>query len=131
MPLEANIKEHGAWFKRFDVPWTPTAMVLDSEGKERYRIEGYLPREEFFAQVKLGLARIAFLGKRFEEAEAIYNDIVQHHPNSAGAAEAIYWRGVARYKRTKDHTALNAVAKEFAQHFQGSIWAEKASIWAG
>jgi hypothetical protein len=131
VPLEANIKEHAVWFKRFDVPWTPTAMVLDAEGKERYRIEGYLPREEFFAQVKLGLARVAFLGKRFEEAEAVYNDVIQHHPNSASAAEAIYWRGVAQYKRTKDHTVLNAVAKEFAQHFQGSIWAEKASIWAG
>jgi TolA-binding protein len=104
--------------------------VLDAEGKERYRIEGYLPREEFFAQVKLGLARVAFLGKRFEEAEAIYNEIIQHHPNSASAAEAIYWRGVAQYKRTKDHMVLNAVAKEFAQHFQGSIWAEKASIWS-
>ena len=126
-----NIKEHATWFKRFDVPWTPTAMVVDAEGKERYRIEGYLPREEFFAQVKLGLARVAFLAKRFEEAEAIYNDIVLHHPNSASAAEAIYWRGVAQYKRTKDHTVLNAVAKEFTQHFQGSIWAEKASIWAG
>jgi len=126
-----NIKEHATWFKRFDVPWTPTAMVLDAEGKERYRIEGYLPRQEFFAQVKLGLARVAFLAKRFEEAEAIYNDIVLHHPNSASAAEAIYWRGVAQYKRTKDHTVLNAVAKEFTQHFQGSIWAEKASIWAG
>lgn len=105
-------------------------MLLDGDGKERYRIEGYLPRNEFFAQVKLGLARIAFLAKRWSDAEAIYEDIIQHHPNSATTAEAIYWRGVARYKRTQDHKALSEVAKEFTQRFQSSIWAEKASIWA-
>ena len=105
-------------------------MLLDADGKERHRIEGYLPRNEFFAQVKLGLARIAFLSKRWGDAEAIYEDIIQHHPVSATAAEAIYWRGVARYKRTQDHTALSAVAKEFTQRFQSSIWAEKASIWS-
>ncbi len=112
------------------MPWTPTAVVLDSEGKERYRIEGYLPRNEFFAQVKLALARVAFMAKRWSDAEAIYDSILQRHPNSATAPEAIYWRGVARYKRTQDHHELGAVAREFQQRFQGSIWAEKASIWA-
>ncbi|MBV8206432.1 MAG: hypothetical protein JO041_06545 [Acidobacteria bacterium] len=129
LPVEANIKEQATWFKRFDVPWTPTALLVDSEGRERFRIEGYLPRPEFFPQLKLGLGRIAFLGKRFAEAESLYTDIIEQHGGSASAAEAIYWRGVAQYKRTKDHTVLNAVAQQLNQRFPGSIWTEKASIW--
>src|SRR5689334_6816478 len=52
VPVEAHIKEHPAWFKRFDVNWTPTVLILDSQGKERHRIEGYLPKEEFEAQLE-------------------------------------------------------------------------------
>ena len=29
MPLEAHIKEHPAYFHRFDSAWTPTAIILD------------------------------------------------------------------------------------------------------
>ena len=32
-------------------------LILDPNGEERYRIEGYLPVEEFRAQLELGLAQ--------------------------------------------------------------------------
>jgi hypothetical protein len=43
LPAKAHIKEHPAWFHRLDAVWTPTVLLLDSEGKERVRREGYLP----------------------------------------------------------------------------------------
>jgi hypothetical protein len=34
LPVKAPIKEHPAWFHRFDAVWTPTVLLLDSEGKD-------------------------------------------------------------------------------------------------
>lgn len=106
-------------------------MLLDSSGKERHRIEGYLPRAEFAAQLELGLARVAFMHKKWDEAERRYRNIVQRYGSSPTAAEAIYWAGVASYKRTIDHAVLPLISNELEQHFPNSLWARKASIWAG
>jgi outer membrane protein assembly factor BamD (BamD/ComL family) len=116
-------------FHRLGVLWTPTVLILDPSGAERRRSEGYVPREEFFAELHLGLARVAFMRKDWAEAERLYGEVVARFPNTTGAAEAVYWRGVSRYKGTSDHTSLPAVAAEFERHYQQSPWAVKASIW--
>ena len=46
-------------FHRFDTVWTPTVLLLDSEGKERARLEGYLPNNDFVAALMSGLGRMA------------------------------------------------------------------------
>ena len=130
MPVEAHIKEHPAYFHRFDAVWTPTVLVLDSDGEERLRVEGYLPREEFRAHLEMGLARVAFMSKRWADAERRYAQVIERHPDSKVAPEAVYWRGVSHYKATNDHTALGEVAEQFKQKYQDSVWAQKASVWA-
>ena len=110
--------------------WTPTAIVLDENGKERRRIEGYLPKDEFAAQLLLGLARVAFMSKRWADAERIYTQIMQGYPTSTAAPEAIYWAGVSNYKKTNDHHVLGDVPKLLQQKYPDSIWAKKAIPWA-
>ena len=105
-------------------------LILDSNGVERWRIEGYLPNLEFRAQLELGLARIDFMHKRWAEALRRYGQVVERYPDTNSAAEAAYWRGVSRYKATNDHTALGEVAEEFKKKYQDSIWAKNASIWS-
>jgi hypothetical protein len=111
------------------VPWTPTVLVLDADGRERARVEGYLPRREFEAALLNGLGRVAFMHKRWEEAEARYGSVAERYGDTDAAAEAVYWRGVAEYKRTQDHTALGRVAERLAASHAGSVWATKASVW--
>ncbi len=130
MPLEAHIKEHPAYFHRFDAVWTPTVLVLDSGGKERARIEGYLPKEEFRAALELGLARVAFVHKQFAEAERRYGEIVDRHPASKAAPEALYWRGVSHYSATKDHTALGELRRQLEEKYPDSVWALKTAAWS-
>lgn len=130
MAVEAHIKEHPAYFHRFDAVWTPTVLVMDSDGVERLRIEGYLPKEEFRAQLEMGLARVAFMHKRWADAERMFAQVLEHYPETKVAPEAVYWRGVSHYKRTNDHTVLGQVADEFKQKYQDSVWAQKASVWA-
>lgn len=130
MPLEAHIKEHPAWFHRFDAVWTPTILVMDADGVERYRIEGYLPKNWFRARLELGLARVAFMHKRWANAERIYADVAEDYADTAVAPEAIYWRGVSHYKVTNDHTVLGEVAAELSQKYPGNEWMLKSLPWA-
>ena len=51
IPVKIHVKEQPATFKRFGAQWTPTLVVLDPDGTERYRFEGYLPAREFLAQL--------------------------------------------------------------------------------
>lgn len=130
VPLEAHIKEHPAYFHRFGAVWTPTVLIMDSSGQERWRIEGYLPKEEFRAQLEMGLARMAFMRKDWTDAEERYARVVESYPETDAAPEAVYWRGVSQYKRTNDHTVLGKVTEELNQKYQESVWAQKASVWA-
>ena len=104
---------------------------MDSKGKERFRIEGYLPKAEFRAQLELGLARIAFTHKQFADAERRYAEVAERHPKTVAAPETVYWTGVSRYKGTNDHTAVGEVAKELKEKYPESIWTLKSSIWLG
>ena len=131
LPVESHIKEHPAWFHRFDATWTPTILILDSKGSEQHRIEGYLPKDEFQAQLEIGLARIAFGQKKWSDAEQIYGEVVARYPKTSSAPEARYWRAVSHYKATNDHTVLGQVAKELQQTAPESVWAKKATPWAG
>jgi hypothetical protein len=110
VPVGAHIKEHPVYFHRFDVLWTPTVLILDSKRVERERIEGYLPNPEFRARLEIGLARIAFMHKQWAEAERRYAEVAARYPNMSSVPEAIYWRGVSRYKSTNDHAVLNLVS---------------------
>lgn len=103
-------------------------VILDPKGVERFRIEGYLPKEEFRAQLELGLARVAFMNKRWADAERRYTDVLDRYPESAAAPEALYWKGVSHYKATNDHTVLGDLPGEF-QKYPDSIWALKTIAW--
>ena len=131
VPVEAHIKEHPAWFKRFDAIWTPTVLVLDSAGNERWRIEGYLPRKEFRAQLEMGLARVAASQKKWSDAERRYTEIVDRYGDTTVAAEALYWRDVAKYSQSHDAGPLMSVARELSEKYPDSVWTQKASVWAG
>jgi Tetratricopeptide repeat/Thioredoxin-like domain len=125
-----HVKEQPALFKRFGAQWTPTLVVFDPDGGERYRFEGYLPADDFTAQLELGVAKDAFARERWEEAERTFRDVVRRFPKSEAAPEALYWAGVARYKAGGDPAALKETAGLFVKQYPQSAWAKKASVWA-
>lgn len=104
-------------------------LILDPNGKERFRIEGYLPKEEFRAQLELGLARVAFMSKDWAEAERRYTEVLERYPTTQAAPEALYWKGVSRYKATNDHTVLGELPGQFREKYPQSIWAAKTAAW--
>jgi outer membrane protein assembly factor BamD (BamD/ComL family) len=102
---------------------------MDTDAKERWRLEGYLPKTEFRAQLELGLARVDFMHKRWSDAEQRYSRIAERYADTAAAPEAIYWRGVTHYKGTNDHKVLKPVADELTTKYSNNIWTLKASVW--
>jgi tetratricopeptide (TPR) repeat protein len=133
LPVRINVREQPEDWKRFGerygVQWTPTILIVDPSGTERHRTEGFLPAEDLLAQLALGLARSAFERQQYGEAERRFREVVDRFPNTEAAPEALYWAGVARYKATNDASALEQTAQAFAQRYQDSAWAKKASVW--
>jgi TolA-binding protein len=109
--------------------WTPSVLLLDSDGKERVRIEGYLPNSDFMAALENGLGRIAFARKKYDEAFRWYDDVVNRFGQTHYAAEAMYWRAVTEYRKTQDHNVLSKVAEDLKAQYPDSVWATKALPW--
>ena len=132
-PVRIHVRDDAeAWKKvglELGVQWTPTILILSPEGKEQHRIEGFLPSDDFLAQLSIGLAKAAFGRGEFADAEQRYREIVERYPNTESAPEALYWAGVSRYKGSNDGAALQETARSFKQRYTDTAWAKKASVW--
>lgn len=126
-----HIKENPRNFHRFEAVWTPTVLIMDPEGKERTRLEGYLSKDEFRAHLETGLARLAFVRKDWADAERRYAQIVERYPDTSYAPQAVYYRGVSRYSASHDGAELANVAKTFTEKYRDSAWALRSVPWRG
>lgn len=131
IPVKIHVKENAEAFGRFGAEWTPTVLVADANEKEQHRIEGFLPKEDFTAQLKLGLAHAARSRGDFAEAERMYRELASDEGHEEVAAESLYWAGVSKYKASNDAAALADTAAAFKQRFTESPWAKKSSVWSG
>ncbi len=129
LPVKIHIKEQPKVFQRFGAQWTPTQLILDSEGVERHRMEGFFPVEDFLSQLELSLAKLAFQKRQYPEAEKRFRSMCQTYPTSGAAPEACYWAGVSAYKATNKPETLAAAAKLLKEKYPDSEWTRKASVW--
>jgi hypothetical protein len=133
LPVRIHVREQpDAWKRlgeRYGVQWTPAILVVDPLGVERHRIEGFLPADELLAHLTLGLGKSAFAHQQFGEAERWFRELVERYPRTDAAPEALYWAGVALYKKTNDATALAHTAEALMRQYPDSVWTKKASVW--
>ena len=133
IPARVHVKDDSALFQRYgekyNAQWTPTILELDPQGVERYRIEGFLPVDDFLAELELGLGKLAFEHKQWGEAERHFRTVSREHPDSGVAAEACYWEGVSEYKATDRAEPLKETARVLSEKYPESPWTKKASVW--
>jgi hypothetical protein len=133
IPVRVHVKNSAEEYKklseRYGVEWTPTVLTIDRTGQERHRIEGFLPTEDFLAQLTLGAAHAAFAVGDYKNAVRLFDEISSTSAGTDAGPEAQYWAGVARYKDTGDAAALKETARKFTERFQESSWAKKSSVW--
>lgn len=131
VPVKIHIKEQPQTFERFGAQWTPTIIILDPDGVERHRIEGFLPADDFLAQLETGRGKIAFARSQFNEAERIFRSVRERYPAAGVAPEVSYWEGVSAYKASHDPKRLHEAAQRLKEAYPESEWARKASVWLG
>jgi len=124
-----HVKENPRNFHRFDAFWTPTILISEPDGKERWRLEGYLPKDEFRAHLEMGLARLALVKKNWAEAERRYNDVAENYPNSKYAPQAVYYRGVSRYSVSHESSDLANTAIALKERYEGDQWQLRSIPW--
>ncbi|MBV8117395.1 MAG: hypothetical protein JOZ01_05430 [Candidatus Eremiobacteraeota bacterium] len=86
--------------------WTPDVRILYHDGFELYRWDGFLPPDEFAARALCGFGFGYLRLKRFDQAEAVYADVLKRYSTTYAAPEAQYYLGVTRYRRDPDSDEL-------------------------
>jgi len=129
VPVKIHVKEQPEVFQRFHANWTPTQLILDPDGTERYRIEGFLPVDDFLAQLEMGLGRLLFEHQEFDQAERHFHAVCDEHPRAGAAPEACYWAGVSAYKSKNAPEPLRDTAALLRDRYPESEWTRKASVW--
>jgi tetratricopeptide (TPR) repeat protein len=86
--------------------WTPDIRILNHDGYELYRWDGYLPPSEFIARLKCAIGMAYLRLKRFDDAEKCYIDVLRRFSTSYAAPEALYYLGVTRYRKDPDGDEL-------------------------
>jgi TolA-binding protein len=110
----------------FGIKWTPTLIVLDPAGKEHHRIVGFLSPEELIPALLLGTAKTHFDRERLSDALSTLETLLKEYPNSDAAPEAVYLRGVAKYKDTHDPKPLKGAYEKLQSQYPSSEWTKRA-----
>lgn len=104
-------------------------ILVEPDGTERYRFEGFMPADDYLAQLQLGLAKAAFGRGQFAEAARLFRATADRYPKSEAAPEAVYWAAATAYKANGKPDDLAKGGKELREKYPDSIWAKKGSVW--
>jgi len=110
----------------FRVVWTPTILTLDFYGKEHQRTLGFIPPDEMVSSLLLGIGKAALGQEQFNEAVIQFSTLLNGNPKSEVAPEAVYLRGVARYRASHAAEALKEAQQLLASQYPESTWTRRA-----
>ena len=110
----------------YNLKWTPTIITLDTEGKEHHRTVGFFPPEELIPSLLLGIAKVHFDCDEFNEALQNLDKIISEFPKSDSTPEAIYIRGVCKYKGTHEANGLKEAYEILQSKYPDSEWTKRA-----
>jgi thioredoxin-related protein len=128
VPVQVRIKENRRLVDDYLVSWTPNVAIADERGRVHYRVEGFLPPEDFVARLALGAGKYYLNQMQFAKAVERFEEVAQRHPGTPAASEVLYWLGVARYKEGHDKAQLQSSWQLLAQEYPDSEWTERTRI---
>jgi TolA-binding protein len=108
--------------------WTPDIRILNHDGDELYRFDGFLPPAEYAGRFLCGIAMAYLRSKRFDQAEAVYVRLLRDYSTSLAAPEAQYYLGVTRYRRDPDSDELATQWAELRSRYPNSEYRVKQSF---
>jgi len=129
VPVQFNVVEQPDVMQRFNTPWTPTLIVLDADGKEHRRSQGFLDAKRMLAELSMARLQAAIDRQEFQEAHRLAADarrLTAGDPDRE--PEALYWSSVAAYKATGQADNLVQGWNGLLDRFPESDWAKKAEF---
>ena len=73
---------------------------------------------------------VFFEQDRHEEATKWFKKVIEEHPNAGVAPEAIFFLGVAEYKKTHEASALRRAYDTLSEKYPQSEWARRAQPYS-
>jgi hypothetical protein len=128
IPARVTVKQNPRVVEEYFVSWTPNVVIADEQGKIHYRVEGYLPPEEFMAHLSLGIGKYWLHRKQFAPARERFDEVSLRHAGTDAGAEALYWLGVVQYKLSHDPAQLRPSWQKLAQERPDSEWTKRTRI---
>ncbi|MDD5760320.1 MAG: hypothetical protein PHI06_14730 [Desulfobulbaceae bacterium] len=110
----------------FAVTWTPTMVIVDSQGKEHHRIVGFFDAEALISSLLLGLGKVEYDSNKFNEALGYLEKLVTEFSESDSAPEGIFLIGVSRYKNTSNPLPLKEAYEQLQKRYPASTWTKRA-----
>jgi hypothetical protein len=128
IPVKIKVRDRPDIAAGYDVNWTPSVLIGDATGRAHFRVEGFMPPEEFIAQLALGLGRLELNRQQLPRAIHHFEEVAERHAGTESAAQALYWLGVCRYKHSKDPAQLRENWNLLLGAYPRSEWAKRADI---
>ena len=127
-PVRIVVRENRELANDHLVSWTPNVAIADDRGRVHYRIEGYLPPVEFLARLSLGAGKFDLNFAKLAEAAVRFEEVARRHAKTESGAEALFWLGVARFKKSHNGAELKSSWDQLARDYPDSEWAMKTKI---
>lgn len=108
--------------------WTPDVRIFTHNRDELYRWDGFLPPAEFVPRMLCGFAMAHLRSKRYDRAEALYEQVLREYSTSYAAPEAQYYLGVSRYRRDPESDELLTQWAQLASRYPQSEYRVKQSF---
>jgi hypothetical protein len=131
VPLKFNAKERHPDFKQAlgagKLLWAPLLVFLDGRGTELRRYVGFLPPEEFLAELRLVLGLAEMVHAEFEAALRWFESAAEDYPKSSAAPEALFWGASAGY-RLKGLAEVVRRWDDLRARYPETTWARRADV---
>ena len=131
VPVLLETSERLVDVAKYRVDWTPTFIVADDTAHEIMRWEGFLPEDDFLAQLAMAEAKVAFKMQDYANAERLFDLVLLKFPLTDLAPEAVYYQGVTKYKASMNPVWLKRAYESLRGSYPGSVWTLKASVFSG
>ncbi|MGV3722880.1 MAG: hypothetical protein ACO1SX_18430 [Actinomycetota bacterium] len=129
IPTQFNVVEQPEAMSRFNTPWTPTLIVLDADGKEHRRSQGYLDPKRLVAELSLARLQAAIVRQGVQLARQLSEETRRLTAGDpVREPETLYWSSVAAYKASNDANNLVQGWNQLLDEFPESDWARKAEF---
>ena len=125
VPLRLDLYRDRAVVRPLNVIWTPTLLITGRRGIVHYHSVNFLPPADFLDLLDIGEANMRLRWAEYDRAISLLATVTDRRLDAPLAPEALYWRGIATYLKTRSNPAMYAVWGELRERFPDSIWARR------